>query len=145
MRIGLAVDGSKSSSAAARHVLALQRELSNAEPVVLIYVDEPLLQAVALKLGVAGTQRYHEENATHALRNVRAAFKRAGVAYRERMAFGDPATMIGEAVKKERCDLIVMGSHGRGAMKSLFLGSVTMKVIAHSKVPVTVVRSRAID
>ncbi|MDG2518374.1 universal stress protein [Lysobacter soli] len=145
MRIALAVDGSKSSSAAARHVLALQRALSSNDPVVLIYVDEPLLQAVAIKLGVAGTQRYHEENATHALRNVRAAFKRAGVEYRERMLFGDPAAMIGEIVKKERCDLVVMGSHGRGAMKSLFLGSVTMKVIAQSKVPVTVVRGRVTD
>lgn len=145
MRIALAVDGSKSSSAAARHVLVLQRSLAAKEPIVVIYVDEPLLQAVALKLGVAGTQRYHDENATHALRSVRVALKRAGIEYRERLLMGDAATKIVDAVKKERCDLLVMGSHGRGAMESLFLGSVTMKVIAQSKVPVTVVRGRASD
>ncbi|WP_342315436.1 universal stress protein [Lysobacter sp. FW306-1B-D06B] len=145
MRIALAVDGSRSSSAAARHVLSLQRSLATREPVVLIYVDEPLLQAVALKLGVAGTQRYHDENATYALRSVRAAFKRAGIAFRERLLMGEAAPKILDAVRKERCDLLVMGSHGRGAIKSLFLGSVTMKVIAQSKVPVTVVRGRATD
>jgi nucleotide-binding universal stress UspA family protein len=145
MRIALAVDGSKSSSAAARHALVLQRSLAAKEPIVVIYVDEPLQQAVALKLGVAGTQRYHDENATHALRSVRAALKRAGVEYRERLLMGDAATKIVDAARMERCDLLVMGSHGRGAMKSLFLGSVTMKVIAQSKVPVTVVRGRASD
>lgn len=143
MRIALAVDGSRMSSVAARHVVALQRALAAREPVVVIYVDEPLMQAVALKLGAAGSQRYHEENAAHALRGARAALKRAGIEYRERLLIGDPASRIVEATGKERCDLLVMGSHGRGAMKSLFLGSVTMKVIAQSKVPVTVVRGRA--
>ncbi len=38
------------------------------------------------------------------------------------------------------CDLIVMGSHGRGSMSALLLGSQTQKVLTHTKVPVLVVR-----
>jgi nucleotide-binding universal stress UspA family protein len=38
------------------------------------------------------------------------------------------------------CDGIVMGSHGRGAMGSLVLGSVSTKVIHWTKVPVTLVK-----
>jgi len=34
----------------------------------------------------------------------------------------------------------VMGSHGRGVLKSLFLGSVVVKVLSGSNVPVLVVR-----
>jgi nucleotide-binding universal stress UspA family protein len=38
------------------------------------------------------------------------------------------------------CDLIVMGTHGQGAVANLVMGSVTTKVIAMSKVPVLLFR-----
>lgn len=38
------------------------------------------------------------------------------------------------------CDVIVMASHGRGALKSLLLGSETLSVLSHCKLPVLVVR-----
>jgi nucleotide-binding universal stress UspA family protein len=41
-----------------------------------------------------------------------------------------------DAAKKEKCDVIFMASHGRGGLASLLLGSVTLKVLAHSKIPV---------
>ena len=37
-------------------------------------------------------------------------------------------------------DLVVMGSHGRRGIKAALLGSVTQQVLAHSKVPVLVIR-----
>ena len=45
-----------------------------------------------------------------------------------------------QAAKAERCDLIVMGTHGQGALQRLLLGSVASKVIAQTDIPVTVVR-----
>ena len=39
-----------------------------------------------------------------------------------------------------QCDAIVMGSHGRGGLASLFMGSQTQKVLHHTNVPVLVVR-----
>lgn len=44
------------------------------------------------------------------------------------------------AAKKNECDVIFMASHGRGELASLLLGSVTVKVLAHSKIPVVVFR-----
>ena len=38
------------------------------------------------------------------------------------------------------CDLIVMASHGRGGLSAIVLGSVTNKVLTHSKTPVLVYR-----
>ena len=42
--------------------------------------------------------------------------------------------------KKNKCDLIVMASHGRRGIKRLLLGSETQQVLTHSHVPVLVLR-----
>ena len=42
--------------------------------------------------------------------------------------------------QKGKFDMVVMGSHGRGAFSGLFLGSVARKVLAACKVPVLLVR-----
>ena len=51
-----------------------------------------------------------------------------------------PWEAILAAAKKNKCDVIVMGSHGRGGLAALFLGSETQKVLAQSKLPVIVAR-----
>jgi nucleotide-binding universal stress UspA family protein len=38
------------------------------------------------------------------------------------------------------CDLITMASHGRGGLAAIVLGSVTVKVLTHSRLPVLVHR-----
>jgi nucleotide-binding universal stress UspA family protein len=44
------------------------------------------------------------------------------------------------AAKKNKCDLIVMASHGRRGVKRLLLGSETQLVLTHSHIPVLVLR-----
>lgn len=50
-----------------------------------------------------------------------------------------PSEAILEAVRDLHCDLIVMGSRGRGPARALLLGSQTQAVLVHSPVPVMVV------
>jgi len=51
-----------------------------------------------------------------------------------------PYAEIVKAAKRNRCDLIVIASHGRRGISKLLLGSETSKVLAHSTVPVLVCR-----
>jgi len=51
-----------------------------------------------------------------------------------------PHQGIIDAANDRKCDVIFMASHGRGDFASLLLGSVTHKVLAHSKIPVLVFR-----
>lgn len=51
-----------------------------------------------------------------------------------------PAEAIVDAARTEGCSLIVMASHGRRGLGRLLLGSQTAEVLAHSPVPVLVVR-----
>ncbi len=53
---------------------------------------------------------------------------------------GNPAGVILDTAEKNDCDLILMCTHGMGAVKRFLLGSVTNKVVHHAKVPVLIVR-----
>jgi nucleotide-binding universal stress UspA family protein len=53
---------------------------------------------------------------------------------------GDAGESIVEAAEGEAVDLIVVGTHERGAVGRLFLGSVSDHVVRHARCPVMVVR-----
>lgn len=52
----------------------------------------------------------------------------------------DPYQVIIDVAIRNGCDLIFIGSHGRSGLAGLLLGSVTSKVLTHSKIPVLVYR-----
>ena len=52
----------------------------------------------------------------------------------------NPYEHIIESARARGCDLIVMASHGRKGLDALLVGSETVKVLTHSKIPVLVVR-----
>ena len=52
----------------------------------------------------------------------------------------EPWKAILGAARSRGCDLVVMGSHGRGSLKSALLGSQTLKLLSRSKIPVLVCR-----
>jgi nucleotide-binding universal stress UspA family protein len=52
----------------------------------------------------------------------------------------DVYSSIISTAKKNRCDVIVMASHGRRGLAGLLLGSETNKVLTHSTIPVLVCR-----
>jgi nucleotide-binding universal stress UspA family protein len=86
-------------------------------------------------------EKYSKAHAEKVLGVVSAAAKSAGVVC-------DPLQVeheqiyqaIVDAAEARKCDLIVMASHGRRGVSAVVLGSETVKVLTHSKIPVLVYR-----
>ena len=55
------------------------------------------------------------------------------------MIEGNPVNEILKYAENNHCDLIVMGTHGKGILTHAILGSVAEKVIRKSKIPVMVI------
>jgi nucleotide-binding universal stress UspA family protein len=53
---------------------------------------------------------------------------------------GAPRPVIVNSATDLRCQMIVMGTHGRSGLAHLLLGSVAEYVVRHSKVPVLTIR-----
>lgn len=137
MKILLPVDGSVYSTRAARYLV---KHWPADATVTLLNVDAPLRESIAGRLDTDSVARFHLDNGIAALKPARRVLAKAGHLFDERLLVGDPGTEILRLAQRGRYDLVVMGSHGRGVLKSLFLGSVVVKVLSGSRVPVLVVR-----
>ena len=140
MKILVAVDGSELSLRAVKFVIALNRELAKPARVTLLAVDPPHFPGVESRIGTKAVQQMHEDSLDQMLRDARRSLSRAKLELNERAEIGDAAETILAVARKEKVDLIVLGSHGRGAVKGILLGSVSSKVIAQGDIPVTIVR-----
>jgi nucleotide-binding universal stress UspA family protein len=74
------------------------------------------------------------------LAEARALLDAAGVPYEALVRVGPVAQTIADFAVKQGCDSIVMGTHGRGGLADLFLGSVAAKVVHLSSLPVTLIK-----
>jgi nucleotide-binding universal stress UspA family protein len=139
----LPIDGSDS---ALRAVAALA-DLARTAPglhAILLNVESTVPLMDRLVDGRPSEARRMEEPRREAgerlLAPARAALERVGVRCTSFVEFGDPADTIVARAKEWSADLIVMGTHGRGAIGSLLLGSVAQKVLQRAAVPVLLVK-----
>lgn len=138
----LAVDGSPQAMRAA-DFLAAHPRLSTARTVLLVHVAPGLPAGMPAALLERAREVLHDEaDATfeEAVAEPRRRLEDAGLACETRQAVGDPAIEIVRIAEQEGCELVTMGTHGRGAMGSVLLGSVAQKVVAATHVPVLLVR-----
>lgn len=84
---------------------------------------------------------YLDADADRTLSEALSGAKAAGVnADAMKVESRQPHEAIIATTKSSGADLILMASHGRSGIKAVLLGSVTLKVLTHSSVPVLVCR-----
>lgn len=80
-----------------------------------------------------------EEEIERYLGTACSTLRKAGIACKSVIRFGEPAGEILELARETDCGLIVLGRRGRGKAAKLLLGSVSEKVTKEAPCPVTVV------
>ena len=114
--------------------------------VTAVYVIQPYFPAVygEVALYVPNAKEYRqaaERMAKKALAAVQALARAARVPCATVLTT-DPQPWGGilRIAHSKKCAAIALASHGRGALGGLILGSETQRVLAHSKIPVLVIR-----
>jgi nucleotide-binding universal stress UspA family protein len=150
LRIGMALDGSKYGVAAARFV-ARHRDLFGAAPAVtLLHVVPDLLNLVVpgyfggrpLQMAEPGQVQAMQVAAfDRAVATPNALLKAAGLQVKEvRLTGNNPGDEIAAYVKKNKLDILVLGSQGCGALRSVTMGSVSTRVAAKCRHPLLLIR-----
>jgi nucleotide-binding universal stress UspA family protein len=141
MKILLAADNSAFTRRAARHLVTHLSWFAQAPEVFVLHVHPPIpYPGAAARAGKAAVEKYLKEDSEAALKVATRELDKAKVRYTAYWTTGNVAEQIAASVKKHAVDLVVMGSHGEGALSNLVLGSVATKVIATIKTPVLIVR-----
>lgn len=141
----VATDGSGPSRRAIKRAVQLAREQK--ARLTGFYVGPPWQPAAYAEFvpPASLSPKQHEAAVKKAAERHLGAVKKAAAAARVRcktyyVMDEYPYSEIVRAAKRYRCDLIVMGSHGRRGISRLILGSQASKVLAHSTMPVLVVK-----
>ncbi|HYK95094.1 MAG TPA: universal stress protein [Candidatus Dormibacteraeota bacterium] len=137
-RILLATDLSAASDGATREAIDLARDLG-ATLLVVSVIDPAVHGAAGARFERMDQRRRARETAAQDL-VIRG--RQAGVHVSFMIWEGEPGPSIVDAATSEQVDMIIVGSHGRGSVGRLFIGSVSEYVVRNASCPVLVVRAR---
>ena len=142
MKILLAADGSAFTRIAAQHLVNHIEWFAKVPEIHIVHVHPPMpYPGAAARAGKAAVAKYHREESEGALAVAEKVLIKAGVGYISYWLVGDVAHELANYARARDIDLVVMGSHGHGALASLALGSVATKCIATLEVPIMIVRT----
>jgi nucleotide-binding universal stress UspA family protein len=139
-------DFGEAAAAALAHAKALA-ERFNGRLYLLHVIPDPFrydawgLEGVSVR--TAELLRQSEKAARTALAKLAPAKGRLAGRITTATATGAPVEQILKYAERKRVDLIAIGTHGRGALGHLLLGSVAERVVRHARVPVVTVRAAA--
>lgn len=140
MKALIAIDGSKTSERAVRHVIELSK---GREPIEVHLINvQDAADAPQLKrfLKQSDIKRMQHEHGVATLATAARLLERAGIEYKTHILIGNPAESIASFAKRGGFTEIIMGVHGRGMVAGLLMGSVATKVLHFATVPVTLVK-----
>ena len=140
MKILLAVDGSPYTRRMLAYLAAHEEWLGTHHEYTLLHAVSLVPPRAAAVVDKATLKGYYDDSAEKVFKPLRSFFSRQGL---KATCIGKPGhagETIAAMATRGRFDLVVMGSHGHGALARLVLGSVAAQVLAQTKVPVLLVR-----
>lgn len=139
-----ATDGSSASEHASQMAINMAR--AHSSHLTVVYVIDPYPYMGGGEMNLIGYESYMESGRKHAERafahiNHLATIGGAPVTVKIRLVEKTSVVKaILETAEEEHAKLIMLGSHGRGGLEKLLVGSIAAKVVAHSTKPVMIIR-----
>ena len=145
-KILVATDGSETARKSIAYAIELAKQ-TGATLTFITVIDKSFLTTKSIPPVATPThlvepiEDYLRQAAEAHLQETEKLCEKKGVRSKRIIRSGHPVEEIIKEAEKSKTDLIIMGSHGRSALKAAVLGSVTFGVIhKDTKVPVLVVR-----
>jgi len=137
-RVLIPLDFSELSDTVLRYGVELTRDEGTT---ILLHVLEPLPlhfeSAFGTFVNTEGLMRIRE-NAEKLLQEAKGKYP--GRNFVTELKEGKASSLVLDAAKRHAVNLVVMGTHGRGGLEHLFLGSVAARIVRRASCPVLTVR-----
>ena len=140
MKILFAADGSTFTKKALTFLVKNKNLLGPGDELVVLHVQDAISAQIERKLGSAEVTAYQAKQADVVLNPIQKFLDKHAVNYRCIWVAGAAASQIIDASKRERVQMIVMGTHGHGLLSRMFMGSVAQRVLADSEIPTLLVK-----
>lgn len=140
-RILVPFDDSPSANHALDFAIDLARRLGGTELHVVTAHDK--LIDVMRETAYQPLDKLEAEQDAHSRKTLKPALEKAqsaGIAVVSAVLTGGISQSIVDYARKNNCTQIVMGTHGRGTIGTLLLGSIAQKVVHLADIPVTLVK-----
>lgn len=141
MKILLPLDGSDCSLRAVASLLQQLPQWRQPPEVHLLHVHPPIpVGRVQAHVSAESLQQHYREESESELLAACQQLDAAGVVYQSHIHVGLAAPVIVKLADELGCELVLMGTHGRGAVGRLLLGSVANEVVQLAHCPVQLVK-----
>ncbi len=140
MKILLAVDGSAYTRKMLDYVGANKTLFDASHTYTLLNAQAPLPPHVRSNLGATAASDYHSDEAAKVLQPAKEALESHGLGCTAEFKVGPLGETIADYARDNGYDMIIMGSHGHGALGRVLMGSVSSDVLAKCGIPVLLIR-----
>jgi nucleotide-binding universal stress UspA family protein len=140
MKILLAVDGSKYTKKMLAYLVMHSEMFSANNDFTVFNAQVPVPPNAGFAVGSDVVKSFHAEEAEKVIAPVCKFLTRHGIDAKSAWKVGAAGPVIAKFSEAGKFDLLVLGSHGHGALVNLVMGSVATQVLAGCKTPVLIVR-----
>lgn len=137
LNVLIPVDGSVFSDRAVSYLISYVAFFREVPKIHLLHVHAPIpIGRVQQHIGDEAMVAYYREESEALLVSAETLLNQAGLAFQRHIHVGAAAEIIVKLARELSCDIIFMGTHGRGALPAALLGSVASKVLHLADRPV---------
>jgi nucleotide-binding universal stress UspA family protein len=140
MKVLFAADGSTFTKKALTFLVGNKNLLGKGDELVVVHVQDAISAHIERKLGSAEVTAYQAKQADAILKPIKKFLDKHTINYRCLWVVGTAAGQIIDISKRERVQMIVMGTHGHGLLSRMFMGSVAQRVLAESDIPTLLIK-----